>query len=478
MQTNKPAKPGAAPAAKARSSFKIPLPKLHKPTRTDLILLILSFLAAFFIWVYIASQISPNYEVSISGVPVVVDISGSKAEGYGLSVISYENEGKLKVNCTIKGNRTVIGGLSRGDVVAYVDFDSTVTDTIGTQTLPIRLRSVNGRDFGEYKLSKSTVEVTMDQYETRSIPVNELRCPNLTYGKDVVVNADEIEYEPSMVTITGPSTQVSNIDHIRVTIDDAEELSQRKTYTSTDWELIGERDEIISDSASTFNIQATSFAVTMPVYYTKTLPVTIALDNVPANLEKSTVLKRIRLNSDFTLPGYGDDDSNLMITIETSDPANKAILDTYDSWEIGSISMYKLSIGSIFQINVEMEAGYTDRSQLGTVIVTLDATDLIADTRIIKNSDIQLINPSQDYEYALQSPAGNTIITLIGTPEELAEIYSTDLRASINLINVSGSQEGNFSQAFTVTLPDTATGVWVSPQPRVNISVSVVSADD
>jgi len=468
MQTDKSAKT----LSKARASLKaFHLPKLKKPTRPDLILLILSFLAAFFLWVYIASQISPNYEVSISGVPVVVDISGSKAQSYGLSVISYENEDKLKVNCTIKGNRTVIGGLSRGDVVAYVDFDSTVSDIIGTQELPIKLRSASGKSFGDYKLSKSTVSVTMDRYETRSFPVNEVLYPNLSYDEEVVINSDEIKIEPQTVTISGPSAQLSNIDHIRVTIDDSDELAQSKTYTSTHWDLVGDKNEIISDSASTFNIQATGFSVTIPVYYTKELPVTIALDNVPANLDKSTILKRIRLNNEYTLPGYGD--HNLMITIETSDPAKKADLDSRDSWSLDSISLYKLSIGSMNKIDVEMEKDFTDRSQLGSVIVTLDATDLVAETRIIKNSDIQLINPSQDYNYALQSPAGNTIITLIGTPEALAEISSSDLRASINLINVSGSQEGTFSQAFTVTLPETATGVWISPQPRVNITVSV-----
>ncbi len=467
MQPNKTDKP----SRKLRSSVKLPLLKLHKPTRPDLILLILSFLAAFFLWVYIASQISPNYEVSISGIPVVVDISGSKAESYKLSVLSYENEDNLKVNCTIKGNRTVIGGLSRGDVVAYVDFDSTVTDTIGTQELPIKLRSANGKNFGSYKLSRSSVAVTMDRYDTVEIPVEEVRYPNLTYGSDVVVNTDEITFDPAVVRITGPSTQLSNIDHIRVMVDDTEELTQIKTFTSSKWEMIGEKNEIISDSASTFNIQATSFAVTIPVLYLKELPVTVTLDNVPANFDKSKVLQRIRLNSDYTLPGYGD--NNLSITVETSDPEKKAQLDNLDSLSIGSISLNKLSIGSVFRIEVEMEKDYKDSSQLGTVIVTMDATDLIADTRIIKNSDIQLVNPSQDYNYALQSPAGNTIVTLIGTPDELAKIYSSDLRASMNLINVSGSQEGTFSQAFTVTLPETATGVWVSPQPRVNITVSV-----
>jgi len=455
---------------------KLRLPRFRKPTRTDLVYLILSFLIAFVFWVYIAAKISPDTSVSLSGIPVVVDITDSKAAGYDLSVISYEGEtdGKtLTVDCTIHGSRTSIGGLNRSDVVACVDFDSTVTNMVGMQILPIKLKAKNGREYQNYTISKDSLEVTMDRYKTIEFPVTDVRYPNLVYDDEVVIDTEQIVAEPSTVKIYGPSAQLSKIDHIRVSIDDASEISQTKTFTNcTNYSLIDSSGNEVSDSA--FQPQVTGFSVRVPVYYTKTLPVTLEVSNVPDRFDVQTILKRIRLsaNGSYTLPGYGE--NNLMITIQTNDPANKAKLDSMDSWPIGPVPLYSLSIGSQIEVPVEMIEGYTDRSELGAVYVTLDTEDLVAETRVIKNSDIQFMTGPSNYSYQLQSPAGNTIVTLIGRKEALAKIDSADLIATLNPLSISVSQEGTFSQAFMVSLPESATDVWVSPQPKVNITVSIV----
>ncbi len=453
--------------------------RFRKPTRTDLFYLILSFLIAFFFWVYIAAKISPDTSVSLSNIPVTVDTAGTKAAGYDLSVIDFEkgSDGKkLTVNCTIRGSRTSIGGLTRNDVVAYVDFDSTVTDTIGAQTLPIRLRAANGKEFENYSISKTTMEVTMDHYKTVEVPVlaADVRYPNLTYDEEVVIDTEGITVDPPSVKIYGPSAQLSTVDHIRVTIDDSGEISNTYTYTNCDhYELVDAEGNSVS--ASAFQVQATGFSVNLPVYYTKELPVTIELSNVPANFDQSKILERIRLTTstgEYTLPGYGD--NNLPITIRTSSPDNKAKLDSMESWPIEpTIPLYSLSINSQIELPIKMVDGYTDASELGTVYVTLDSTDLVAKTYVIKNSDIQFMTGPSKYKYALLSPAGNTIITLVGTNEALSEIDPADLHATINPLNISVTQEGTFPQAFTVTLPETATEVWVSPQPKVNITVSI-----
>ncbi|MBR6107331.1 MAG: hypothetical protein IKQ39_04905 [Oscillospiraceae bacterium] len=461
---------------KAKTVFK--RLRFRKPTRTDLFYLILSFLIAFFFWVYIAAKISPDTSVSLSNIPVVVDIAGTKAAGYDLSIIDYEtgSEGKkITVNCTIRGSRTSIGGLTRSDVVAYVDFDSTVTDTIGTQILPIKLRAANGREFDNYSISKNTMEVTMDHYKTVEVPVlaSDIRFPNQTYDDEVVIDTEGITVDPQIVKIYGPSAQLSAIDHIRVTIDDSTELSQSYTYTNCDhFDLVDAEGNSVSESA--FQVQATGFSVSVPVYYVKKLPVTIELSNVPDNFDKSVILKRIRLNNGngvFTLPGYGEE--NLEITVRTEKRENKVMLDNMDSWPIEpAIPLYSLSIGCQIEIPIKMIEGYTDASELGTVYVTLDSTDLVAKTFVIKNSDIQFMTGPSKYKFALQSPAGNTIITLVGTKEALSKIETSDIHATFNPLNISELREGTEPRAFNVTLPDTATEVWVSPLPKVNITVS------
>ena len=188
-------------------------------------------------------------------------------------------------------------------------------------------------------------------------------------------------------------------------------------------------------------------------------------------------MQRLRITANdtvYTLPGYGD--NNLMINIETDDSENKAKLDQREIWTIGSIPIAALSLDEPFKLPVNMEEGFTDSSNIGTVFISLDAEGLKTETRWIKNSDIVPINPDPSYHYEMETPAGNTPVTLIGTPEELSKIDTADLKASVNLINITVTTEGVYKQAFSVTLPDTVSGVWVSPTPTVDIAVSVANS--
>lgn len=463
MQT--PQQKNKTPAA-VHSRFR-----LHKP---DWGLLIVAVIGAVFLWAYITSTITPDYTVSFKKLPVIIDLSGTRAESFGLSLMPSANgdEFSMTVDCDITGTRTAIGGLSRADVVAYVDFDSNVADVIGTQTLPIRLRTSAGTELSNVKLSQDSVDLTLDRYETRSFPVEEVLYPNLTVDDETRISKDEITFEPANVQISGPSTQLSAVDHIRVNLDAEEELTQTKTFTNcTRWSVIDGDGNVVSEHA--LSVQATRFSVRIPVFYSRSLPVTINIANAPSNFDVEQVLKRVRLNTNaaYSLPGYGDD--NLMITIETTDPANKANLDQLKEWTIDSVPLSSLTVGNSVEIPITMAEGFTDSSNIGTVYVSLDDSDLVTETRWVKNSDILLLNGDQRYNYRLESPGGNTPIILIGTQEELNLIADEDLRLSVNLITISVSSEGVYTQVLSVSMPDTVSGVWVSPTPTVNIAVSL-----
>ena len=60
-----------------------------------------------------------------------------------------------------------------------------------------------------------------------------------------------------------------------------------------------------------------------------------------------------------------------------------------------------------------------------------------------------------------------------GTEEELEKVDEDNIKCSVNLVNISVSTEGIYSQRLTVKLPNTVSGVWVSPESNVSIQVSV-----
>lgn len=454
----------------------LPLPKFRKLNKADVILIVTSFLCALVLWIYIAAEVTTDFSLHFDHLPVTIDLTGTRAESYHLDLLpeSRQFAESLTVDCDIDGTRAAIGALTSLDVEAYIDFDSTVANTIGTQVFPIQLRTKSGRALSGVTLSRSSVELEMDRYETKAIKVSEVKYPNLSYDDETRISTDEISYEPSTVDIYGPSTRLAAIDHICVNIDSAEELVQTKTFSDcTDFSLIDKDGNIAAGEA--FQVQQPRFSVRIPVYYARSLPVTVVIENPPTNFDVDTVMRRIRINANdaYTLPDYGD--KNLMIKIETSDPAKKEQLDQLKAWTIGSISLAELAPGSSKEIPITMSTGFTDGSNLGSVYISLDASDLTVKRVWMKNSDIQRIDPDQRYTYMLEDPDGNTPISLIGTEEELAQIESEDLKATLRLFSISVSKEGTYNEKFNVTLPSTVSGVWVCPTPTINIIVKVAS---
>lgn len=448
------------------------LKKLHfrKPTQSDLRLFVVSFFAAVCLWVFIASTVSSSHTIPIYDVPVTYNTAGTKAEDYGLSLFGADNTlDDLTVDCVISGDRSEIGGLTRRDVEAYVDFDAITDDTVGRQVLPIRLRTTNNAKIKEYTLSQDTVVVSMDEYQSRDIPVSAIYDTLTPADEETVIDEDAVTVEPSTVTVRGPSMLLSDIDRICVTLTDGGVIAQKDIFNTGDFALIDEDGNTVDPAEFTFS--ATNFAVTVPVSYYRKLPVTVDLSGAPAGFDTEFLLRHIRLNSTYELPDYSD--NNLTIEIQTDDFNNKAKLDTLKSYTIGTVPLYALSVdGAAYGATPTLDDGFTDSSNLGKVMVSLDDSDLSTKSFWIKNSDITLQNGSANYQYSLQSPDGNTRITLIGPQEELDEIEADDLRASVNLFNVSISEEGTIPQAFQVTLPETVSRVWVSPLPSVRITVT------
>ncbi len=446
----------------------------RKAPSNNLRLWLFSIFLAVACWVYIAVAVNPDYEVNFYNVPIQMDITNSRAEAYGLSLLHPDEQ--LTTDVTIAGSRTALGGLTKDDLIVSVDFDTNVDDMVGTQLLSVKLKTKSGYQPPNVTFSRETVEVQLDRYETKQFPVSEVLYPNISlYDDEMHIHEEAIVCEPSTVAITGPSSTLATVDHVRVTVTDSVKLYQTRSFPDcATFSLINADGKTIDDPA--LQVQTARFAVTIPVTYSKTLPVSISLSGVPSGFDSETVLSRLRLStdSDYQLPGYGSE--NLMITIETDDPDKKATLDELESWNLGVIPLSSLSLGGVIEIPVQLDEGYADQSNLGVVNVKLDESNLVAQTRLIQTKDIAIVNGSSKYQFNIKNARFE--ITLIGTPEELEAVSSSDIIATVNLYNASITEEGSFDHAVTFTLPDTANGVWVSGTTKVTIDATLNVEDE
>ncbi|MBP0976428.1 MAG: hypothetical protein J6P20_10235, partial [Oscillospiraceae bacterium] len=373
------------------------------------------------------------------------------------------------------GERKDIGHLKKEDIVAYVDFNSTLINKVGKQTLPIKVRLANTEDGTELKFtatpSVKNIEVELDRFEQRYFNVGEINHKQLERVQDVIVEEEGISCEPNQVLINGPTTALDQIDHIRLIVTDNEPISESKTYTNiSDYELIGKNGQTISKDG--YKVQTARFSVSIPVYYMKVLPMTVTLVGVPKDFDQDWLYSRLRINSDdvYCLPGYGENVKT--IALRTDNSISKETMSRSEAWSIGKVPLSKLTLGgSGYTLTVNVGDGFKDMSNLETVRITLDETDLKAVTRYIYNKEIQPMNGLPDLKYIIAP--GRTAITLIGPSDEISQISENDLQASVELANSGISDAGAFSQAVSVTLPDTAKHVWIAPTPMVSVTAVV-----
>ena len=449
---------------------ELPIKKPRKLKRSDITLIVLSFICALFLWAYIASNIASEVTPQFRDLPITVDTTNTQAERLGLMLLpeSAEELQTLTVTCTVYGNRAAIGGLTRSDLEAYVDFDSDIMDMTGVQTLPVKIRTKNGAPFTKADITPSRVSVNMDHYTRKEVPVTDAEHPNLSTNEEAIIREENITYSPAKVEVSGPSKQLAALDHICVNINDTEDLLESKTFDSSEYTFMDAEDKPVNGAAFETNVGL--FSVTIPVVYSRTLPISVEIVNVPDGFDVSTIYKRLSIvgsSKNYSLPGYGED--NMQITIETPHLDYKQSLDDLNSYNTYSIALSDLIPGKTVTRSFPAAEGFESPDNITSVTFKLDDADLQTETRLIKNSDIELPNTNDRFAYDLRSPDGNTQVTLCGTAEELAMVDSDDLKAYVNLI--SKTEKGNTAVKINVTLPDTVSGVWVQKPPSLALNI-------
>ena len=430
---------GTKAAAKELLS-ELPIRKPRKLKRSDITMLILSLIFALFIWVYIAVTFYSETSPKFTKLPVTADITNTKASNYGLQLLPESEEyiNSLTVDCTLVGNRASIGGLSRSDLEAYIDFDSDVTDRIGVQSLPIKIRTKNGAQYTKAEITPNRVTVKMDHFTKKEVPVRDVQHPNLTLDADAIIRDDKITYSPSKIEVRGPSELLNKLDHICVNVSDSDTLSETKTFESGNFSYVDSDGKVLTDSEGkalnndAFEISANRFSVTIPIYYSRKFPVGVEITEIPGSYDetalKDVLYRRLRIVSGsktFSLPGYGDD--TMTITIETSNINNKVSLEDITSYNTMPIALSDLVPGKAITRSFLAAEGFESPDNIASVTFRLDDTDILTETRWIKNSEIDLQNRNDRFSYDLKSPDGNTQVTLCGTAEELAMVDNEDL---------------------------------------------------
>ena len=404
-----------------------------------LFLRIFSVVIAVIIWIALSLTLYPSMYKTVSNIPISVDLTGTKAEREGLSVVNYDVN---QVSATINGMRYEIGNYSSDDLYATVD--ASKVEKSGEYELDVRIQSKNDDEFSVENITPSRVKVSLDYIET--------------VEKDVTVDATgvsasegytltEASVSPEKVEIKGPKDKIDMITDVKVRFDGKLSLSESYTTTSSDVVLY-QNDKIIDQSDITLGTE--EFTIDFSVYMRKTLPFSIGIQGAPDNFDESVI--------EYSM----SDDS-----IDVLSPNNN--IEDVVSNHLGYLQLSDIRPGAKFDLDVKTESGLINASGISTVTVKVKKNNLRKKIISLKNSQIKVINKSDDNRITKRTNQ-ITDITIYGPEKVISSIKASDFIAVLDL-NGETLNKGSYTKSVMIYAPNNGK-VWAYGYYDITIEVS------
>ena len=168
------------------------------------VIFILAVIISIGIWTYMSLNSSNDTTVTISNVPIQMDLSESSRK-LGLQIFTDE---KQTASVTVTGNRTILGSVTESDLTVTAAASS--VNSSGNFTLPVSAAKKNlSSNFQITGSTPSSVSVMVDYYKESTFQIQD----KILFGvADGYYGATSLPY--NSITISGPQTEVMKIKQV------------------------------------------------------------------------------------------------------------------------------------------------------------------------------------------------------------------------------------------------------------------------
>lgn len=372
------------------------------------LMMLFSLIVAFGIWIWVAIEKSPVVEVTISSVPVQIDMENSVPAQLNLQMFGQTD---YYVDVTVSAKRFIASSLTASDVT--VTAQTNYVDSAGTKSLQLRAVAANSKDFEITGLSQNYIDVYFDTYKEAEFPVApRIISPDAGSVIEGCILGDPV-FSKSTVIVSGPATEVNTVTGViaEVTLDAP--LSATTTL-QPELKLQSEANE----SLANVQIDAGDSDVTMtiPVLKNVVLPTTVTFRNTPA--------------------GYLNDPIPFTVSpssVEAAIPVEQ--VDVISSISVGTLDFSELDSGYnrfVFEASDITDYIVTDNTTRFRVTVNMSGTTSASFT--VPEGNVT-ITAQKDGFASTVIPSSIENVRVIGTPEEVAALTNDMLYVEINLSN-------------------------------------------
>lgn len=367
--------------------------------------MVLSVAIAIVAWTIVVLSISPQKSTVIAKIPVNLAYNASAYQSLGLEVV---DEGVVTVDVAVTGPRSVVGGLTAADFVAFPQI-SQVT-AAGRYDLPVVVSKANTvKDFEITQIIPSTVSVRFDRVKTQKFTV-ETDLAGIRIADGYILGQGYAT--PGEVTLTGPENEMSMVSRVVASVK-LDKQQQSTSITMAELQLYDKEGNLLPKSYITFDNEQVE--VTVPVLKKADLPLKIEFINVPAGF--NTDLLSYTLSSS---------------TLSVAGPA--ASVDSMKEIVVGYVDLQTFAIGKEYRFDVQLPTGFTNLENVEQVTATFKQEGLSQKT--VSVSDIRVVNQPENYDITVQNQRIYSV-KLIGPKEVLSALPATGVIAQIDAADIT-----------------------------------------
>ncbi|MBQ9482603.1 MAG: hypothetical protein IJU82_00290 [Ruminiclostridium sp.] len=418
---------------------------------TNLKTIIQAIVFSIVIWVFISIQIFPDVSLHITNIPVSCQPTNFMIDE-NLRINSVDTQ---SVTIQINGKRYSISQLTANDFSAVCDLSKVYE--AGTYDVPINIVPTGDNSDVSITSKDLTAKISVVKIVTREVKV----VPNT----DSLVIADGMQIEgdvtvsPTFMTVTGEESLVNSIDHVEAiaaygdgVLDHSEVLSASPTFFNSKGIKIASPDVIYSTE---------EFAVNVPVYKLKTLPIQVKFTGSAGS--------------------YGFDPADLQYTMsidEITIASPDSSIDNLSAIDIGEISLSALTLKDLqggVQLPVELPEGYKNISGNKTITVTFPEADDFGQLGFtVPSENYTVINSPT--KYSVKMLTNEIVVNVVGYSNYIQTMTSSDIYATINLLGMDVS-EGKKSVTVTFRLKGSNARAWVTGE-EYKVDILIVANEE
>lgn len=395
--------------------------------------LIISFIVAVALWMYVVGEMDPVTTRSISGVPVQYT-NEQALEDNGMAV---KSDGPDKLTVRIRGKRSVVSRVSAADLNASVDLSQA---GVGENSLKISVELPSNVELSSQSVNRAKIQVEKLVKKMKTVRISYLG--DFSDGEEPTT----LDVDPEQVSVSGASSEVNSVSYVKASVN-------RGTMTSSRSVAEAKLTPVDESGREVKNVKLSddTARVTSALYQTKTVPL-----KVPVTDHSTDGLKRTwEAPATVTIKGPSEILKNVSkIRSETIDVS--AVKESSD-----------LTIQPKLPDGVKLAA---DSGALKLSVKVAESDPSKEKSFTFRPSDITVNGTPDGTEATILTES--VTVTVTGTSDELKNISKKDITLSIALGDLD---LGNHYVPITVKCGEESSSITTDPE-EISVKISQDSA--